>query len=1434
MAEIKNTFLKGKMNKDLDARLVPNGEYREATNLQVSRSEGSTVGEFENILGSQVVATTGGAKIKIIGYFADKTNNIIYFFATDHYNDSTPVARANGTNRCEIHSYNIDTNVSSLLVEGYWLNFNQAFPVYGVNLLEELLFWTDNLNQPRKINISKANPTNLSRPTYYYNEDQISVAKYYPFEPIIAMERNTYRVNASVSNSNIVVLDQAATNIKIGDIVSDRIKTGTIVISSLITVIEITATNTVKLSQAVTLAGGFKIDFSRPSMENQSSEYVSNYSLIEAYSVAGTAAGSNITIVTSLLNSTPTIGMYVVCPTNPTVISSSGLGATPANTGVITSVTITGSDTIITLDVANDIAAAAVLPDLLIGRNPNYDPQWKGDPDLLKQEYVRFSYRIKFIDNEYSLMAPFSQIMFIPEQYGLFGKGIKTQLEDMNDAYQSTIVSWMQNNVDNILLRIPVPKIITSSQSLATPTNVADLISSLHIDSIDILYKESDSLAVKVLDTVQVTNATVFTSIIYEDLVHFANTVKYIDYNYESSKPYKTLPENQTVRVYDKVPVKALSQEVIGNRIVYGNYVDKHSSPLSSNYGVTIADKSVVYDNYTQFPNSSLKENRTYQVGLVLSDRYGRQSNVILSSQDDNPNQPGSTVFSPYKKYLDNDVFNWLGDAFRVTFNAAVPVENPGPGIWATTTPLGWFSYKTVVKQQEQDYYNVYLPGFVNGYPVIQDIEQNQTAFTVLSGDNINKVPRDLTEVSGQQTQFNSSVRLFGRVNNPDLNMKQTGTPILPYTNHPDPWNQQYYPNISSEFVRNIATVQDGEIQTSPFKAGKLASAFDNSTGTIPWGTTPGGTDDDMAPLYNGDANPYFAELSVGQRVLETSDSDPVNASRNRSNQLGAICTNTAAGTSGAIITMQPFLTISETDPTVSLLDIFWETSSTGNLVDLNATIDAQYEGIITTTDTELSFFEDTEPETAVDASFSFVDGGGTPRTNLNSAVITSIADNLGNAVDVKTFELRLNAGGSAGTYGLYTGDATTTGLDAYFWYGTNSPQINNYTITFTTNYTAGSGTTYSDTISTMNVKVKNRAPETLVANQCPITLTGVDAPSVNDTSIFNFITGETVGGTAAYGKWVNGSADVNNYQQELIFSIISQVDTSGAVNIFEFATPSNGALTVKSGSSLVTGQTYTINVGITDNNGVTTGVTDYTGIQSNCSLAFTVGAQHVNRAVCNGIVSEQPNTGCGNYRQIWAFVNSSLTSPVSNSAGFGSYPSTGIPTIFYGTSNNYTYYNVAVKYSSVIIGSTSNGGLNSGATMFIEPTLRFTPAPGSNNPGGNVYYTIEYRPNTGTNWSPATYYQYQPGGGSLVQSSGSIGTANFLNGSYISGAATDYKTRYWFNVPGEYRVLTSYVQGAICNTSDSNKIRFFPAFGDGVYDPSITGVANNCNLGPL
>ena len=119
-----------------------------------------------------------------------------------------------------------------------------------------------------------------------------------------------------------------------------------------------------------------------------------------------------------------------------------------------------------------------------------------------------------------------------------------------------------------------------------------------------------------------------------------------------SNKPYKTLPQDQTTRVYDKVPIKALSQELISNRIVYGNYLQGMTPPSSIEYTANWSPRDMQTSDYaTQYPYSNVKQNRTYQVGFVLADYYGRQSDVILSTHD-NPILIG---FS-YRKELNDEI----------------------------------------------------------------------------------------------------------------------------------------------------------------------------------------------------------------------------------------------------------------------------------------------------------------------------------------------------------------------------------------------------------------------------------------------------------------------------------------------------------------------------------------------------------------------------------------------------------------------------------------------------------------------------------------------------------------------------------------------------------------------------------------------------------
>ncbi|MGI9555909.1 MAG: hypothetical protein ACR2M9_03530, partial [Cyanophyceae cyanobacterium] len=163
MAEIKNTFLKSKMNKDLDDRLLPNGEYRDAQNISVGKSEDADVGALENIIGNANVTVDlpYSNDCKIIGYYVDKINNRVVTFVTN-YTDPDPNNPSyvydennynSGNYECHICVFNQNTNTYSKILTGDFLNFSTTNKVLGVNIIEEMLFFTDNRNQPRKISL---------------------------------------------------------------------------------------------------------------------------------------------------------------------------------------------------------------------------------------------------------------------------------------------------------------------------------------------------------------------------------------------------------------------------------------------------------------------------------------------------------------------------------------------------------------------------------------------------------------------------------------------------------------------------------------------------------------------------------------------------------------------------------------------------------------------------------------------------------------------------------------------------------------------------------------------------------------------------------------------------------------------------------------------------------------------------------------------------------------------------------------------------------------------------------------------------------------------------------------------------------------------------------------------------------------------------------
>lgn len=173
MANLIRNFTAGKMNKLVDERLVPNGEYVDALNVRMGSTEAAEIGVIENSKGNTQLTTlkyNGQAfsnQARTIGAFEDGAEETIYWFVHDsnfNYNGAGFTGLPNGPLDAVI-SFNTSSQV--LLyhiisvkdrregVDTTTLNFNPTYLITGVNKVENLLFFTDDYNPPRKINVTK-------------------------------------------------------------------------------------------------------------------------------------------------------------------------------------------------------------------------------------------------------------------------------------------------------------------------------------------------------------------------------------------------------------------------------------------------------------------------------------------------------------------------------------------------------------------------------------------------------------------------------------------------------------------------------------------------------------------------------------------------------------------------------------------------------------------------------------------------------------------------------------------------------------------------------------------------------------------------------------------------------------------------------------------------------------------------------------------------------------------------------------------------------------------------------------------------------------------------------------------------------------------------------------------------------------------------------
>ena len=273
---------------------------------------------------------------------------------------------------------------------------------------------------------------------------------------------------------------------------------------------------------------------------------------------------------------------------------------------------------------------------------------------IFKSKLPRFSYRYRYEDGEYSTFAPFTQVAFLPSGF------------DYHPTEGYNI--GMTNKANNIVLK----DYITNDM----PEDVV---------AVDILYKEDISANVYVVDTIEPLDNKVASS---------GNPT----FNNWQSNSYKItkdtiksiLPENQLLRPWDNVPLKAQSQEITANRIVYGNYIQNFdliagnltgASGKPMNYQPTFNTslQGSLQDVAPGTPLKSIKSLREYQLGVVFVDRYGRETPVIS-------NETGTIEIEKSKAIQANK--------FKVSF-----ADND--------IPPGLKYFKFFVKETAGEYYNL-------------------------------------------------------------------------------------------------------------------------------------------------------------------------------------------------------------------------------------------------------------------------------------------------------------------------------------------------------------------------------------------------------------------------------------------------------------------------------------------------------------------------------------------------------------------------------------------------------------------------------------------------------------------------------------------------------------------------------------------------------
>jgi hypothetical protein len=660
MAELKRNFLKAKMNKDSDERVIPPGEYRDALNVQIQTSSTGDVGSLQNIKGNTKITNVVGAGTYptphaddiCVGIVSHPSTDKIYYFINsgggdvkkDYILQYDPIANLITYVFVDIYSVK-KTGLSGTAA---------TFPVDAAEaktIRPGMIFEAGNTTYK----VTKVDPSGTPTVT-------LDAAALLP-DPLVLTHRRTLNfpekliTGINILDDNLFWTDNATEPKRINITRSIRGTGGASAVPATLPLgdnanyhtrfIRVTPGTSSDLEMITYENGGTFPRFMalkditvirKPPLQALK---VSAFNTVEerADPVSGIV---NATIIWAGLYPVGSVitGLTFTFPVDfrdGDIVSFTALSGTTTASGSY-DIKLEVLPTVSTFEGAFDsgyeFKVLTISADLIPTIN-DWTIKLVTREAFLDDKFVRFSHRYKYQDGEYSTFAPWSEVAFIPGMY--------------NYSAQEGYNEGMANRVRSLTLENYVP--------VNLPYGVTD---------IDLLYKETNNPTVYTVETVKPTVTS------YEMLTDMVHAV---------------VPSSQLLRPWDNVPRVALAQEVSANRVIYGNYLQNYNVNEEPSATVTTRSKAIN-------PSSgiggmpSVKSLRQYQVGVVFSDEYGRETPVLTST---NQSTHVGVDLAP--------MYNRL--------KVALDIKGPPPPTWAKY-------YSFYVKEPTVEYYTLAMDRWYN------------------------------------------------------------------------------------------------------------------------------------------------------------------------------------------------------------------------------------------------------------------------------------------------------------------------------------------------------------------------------------------------------------------------------------------------------------------------------------------------------------------------------------------------------------------------------------------------------------------------------------------------------------------------------------------------------------------------------------------------